>query len=329
MSHYVNPCKMRTDADSHEPDPPEKQISEVLNSYLEASRSRFESTIAVLPSVSSIRIPKIEIRFHHLKFDGDNRPRVSALAEILVDHLIQFCLSERRFQRRDSYPLEDTQIANREARRLLRRAKTGGEAGEMLLYFFMEVVLKAPQVVCKMELKGRSDVEVLGSDGIHLRWSETDRVFDVFFGESKLEQTSSAAIRNAAKSIETFHQKRVRDSEVKLVTAQFKYLDDAGKAVASQIAQSSSLGRGLRTNHACLMGFDSKAYGGALESSFQDAEQEFAKAYLEKADDFGSLIAKHFAPLQWTGARFEIFVLPFPSVEEFRSELDLALGGKI
>lgn len=320
---------MLNDNTANDSGPSERTNSELLDSYIEASRPRFKSTIAVLPSSSSMSIPKTEIRFHHLKFDGDNRPRVTALAEALVDHLVQFCLSERRLQRREAYPLEDTQSANREARRLLRRAKTGGEAGEMLLYFLMEVVLKAPQVVCKMELKGRSDVEVLGSDGIHLRWSEADQVYDVFFGESKLEKTSSAAIRNAAKSIDTFHKKRVRDSEIKLVTAQFKYLDDAGKAVATQIARSHSLGTGLRTNHACLMGFSSPAYSKAVESSFKDVELAFAKAYSERVADFQTLIAKHFAPLKWTGARFEIFVLPFPSVDDFRREFELALGGKI
>lgn len=313
---------------SDAPPSPEALNKETLDSFIEASSARFHSTIGSLDSTNLIA-PPAEIRFHYFKFDDDSRPRVSALAETLVDHLIQFCLSERRFQRhRSDLSLVDLQAANRDARTLLRRATSGGEAGEMLLYFFMEVLLRAPQVVSKMEIKGRSEMEVLGSDGIHLRWSEQDQVFDIFFGESKLEQTPSAAIRNAARSIGNFHTNKGREREIKLVTSQFKYLDEKGKSVASQIAKSYDTGRGLRTNHACLLGFTLKDYEIALKSKFREAELDFKNCYLAKVNSFGKQIRKHFSLLEWTRARFEIFVLPFPCVEAFRQEFDKVLNGK-
>ena len=57
-----------------------------------------------------------------------------------------------------------------------------GEAGETLLFFLMEAVLGAPQLVAKMELKTNSNDEVKGSDGIHVRWNEQDKLVDLYFG---------------------------------------------------------------------------------------------------------------------------------------------------
>jgi hypothetical protein len=296
--------------------------------YLEVSASRYARVLGALPAAVQFEAPRTQLRFHHLRYHADSRPMVRELAEELTNHLIQFCLSERRFTRpHTNHDLSKLQALQRDARQLLRRAQTGGEAGEMLLYFLMEAVLKAPQVVCKMELKNNPKVEVLGSDGIHLRWDAQARVYDVFFGEAKLEQTAAAAIRNASKSISKFHKSGRRETEIRLVTAQFKYLDPAGQEIAAQLAHTEDFGAGLRTNHACLVGFDAASYAAAVGSDFREVEIDFLRAYAEKVADFRKLIEKHFRHLAWTRARFEIFLLPFPDVDSFRTEFDRAIGG--
>jgi hypothetical protein len=297
--------------------------------YLEVSEERYRKVVGCHPDGVSFDGPRTQLRFHHLHYHADERPMVRELAEELTNHLIQFCMSERRFPRpHTDHDLADIQRFEREARRMLRRTKTGGEAGEMLLYFFMEAVLKAPQVVCKMELKNNPRVEVLGSDGIHLRWDAAASVYDVFFGEAKLEQTAAAAIRNAAKSITRFHSERRREAEIHLVTAQFKYLDTSGQEIAAQLSRSEEIGAGLRTNHACLLGFDCANYDNAVGNDFREIEKDFLRAHTGEMGALRQLIEEKFRPLAWTKARFEIFVLPFPTVDEFRKEFEKAVGAE-
>ena len=60
-------------------------------------------------------------------------------------------------------------------------------------------------MVAKIDLKTNPKLEVNGSDGIHMKWHPDDKVLDIYFGESKLEQTASSAIKNAFVSMENFH----------------------------------------------------------------------------------------------------------------------------
>ncbi len=251
---------------------------------------------------------------------------VEELANSLADHLIQFCLSERRYSRtreplspaQHREQLVQHQKLGREARGLLRRIKNGGEAGEILLYFLMEAVLKAPQVVCKMEMKGNPGAEVLGSDGVHMKWDSVAQVYDVYFGESKLVGSMNAALSSAVKSIEKFHRSKRAEGEIRLVTSQFKYLDDNAKRIAAQLAYDDECGAGLRTNHACLIGFDSDDYDRAKGNHFREIEADFARSYESQFPKFGKAIVSKFGALEWTASRFEIFVLPMPAVAAFR-----------
>ena len=58
-----------------------------------------------------------------------------------------------------------------------------GEAGEVLLFFLVEAILEAPQIVAKMELKTNHKDEVKGSDGIHARWNEKLGLVDFFLAK--------------------------------------------------------------------------------------------------------------------------------------------------
>lgn len=78
-----------------------------------------------------------------------------------------------------------------------------GEAGELLLFCFLESHLKAPKILTKLEIKLSSKDYAKGSDGIHLL-EDTDKNYQLIFGESKLDQKLTTSISNAFASINDF-----------------------------------------------------------------------------------------------------------------------------
>jgi len=97
-----------------------------------------------------------------------------------------------------------------------------GEAGELLLYCFLESHLKAPKILTKLEIKTARNDYVKGSDGIHLLQLGPNQ-FQIIFGESKLDASLTTSISEAFKSIHNFitrdkdnihHEMSLLDSQI-------------------------------------------------------------------------------------------------------------------
>ncbi|WP_176064112.1 HamA C-terminal domain-containing protein [Anaeromyxobacter diazotrophicus] len=276
-----------------------------------------------MPEVFPVGSASASAQFHYLKLDGNGQPKLAALAECLVDHLVNYALSAKRTaaadfaETRGARQRQHSRI-NREARRLLREYPTSGESGELLLYLILEVVLGAPQAVAKMELKTNPRVEVHGSDGIHMRYDETLDCLDVFFGESKLEQTVSGALRSAFQSIENFHDHAMAQHEFGLVTSNFKYMDEPLRQAVVRYLDGQQL-QACRVNHALLIGYDSPDYATCVGNSFREAEQEFRRVYAERAPRCVELAIERLREFKYRHLRFEVFFMPFTTVEDFRA----------
>lgn len=233
-----------------------------------------------------------------------------------------------------------------EARKLFRvvaspaGAELAGEAGELLLYFLLESVIGAPQVVAKIELKTNPSVEINGSDGIHMRWDPTDKIVDVYFGESKMYTDVGTALTNAFVSIGKFHASGMRDHEYSMVTKFFKGADDKVKAAVAEVLDLGRPGPGARINHACLIGYDWSAKALTPSQAAAAVEAEYRKQYLADAPRLHSLLKTRFDTCQsdtvtcpagacqcnWKQYRFEVFFLPLESVQAFRDAFNAAMA---
>lgn len=228
-------------------------------------------------------------------------------------------------------PQESMKFAQ-EARKLFRvvaapegTADLAGEAGELLLYFFLETILEAPQVVAKIELKTNPSLEINGSDGIHMRWHPVDKLVDVYFGESKFQTDVGAALTNAFKSIENFHANGMRDHEYSMATKFFKGVDDNVKKAVSDVLETGKPGYGARVNHACLIGYNWPANGLTPGQAAAALEAEYQRQYLADAPRLHKALQYRFdnCPLKQFG--FEVFFLPFTSVQAFRDAFNAAM----
>jgi hypothetical protein len=267
------------------------------------------------------------IRFHHLKADGNGRPMVKRLTEMLYEYIIDYCIASKN--RVEPLTTQQSARLTKEARKLFRHPNLEhgstdrtGEGGEALLFFLMEAVLKAPQMVAKMELKTNRRDELKGSDGIHARWSEVDNIVDFYFGESKLYQNPNAAIKSAVASISSFHDNEMYKHEFALVTKHFKYASEQVKDQITAQIRNGEPGEGVRINHACLIGYDWDRYNGMSEAEMR---LQIKDRLLEDGIGLVAKLNETFSSFERKYLNFEIFFLPFPSVSDFRAAFNAAL----
>ena len=294
-----------------------------LSRYLEVAREKYDACLARIDQPLQLADVDATVRFKYVKFDSNGRPKFSDLAECLVDHITQYCLSAQR--RKRAATEADRNRLNREARNLFTRAPTGGEAGELLLYFLMETVLQAPQMVAKMELKTSSKMELHGSDGIHMRWNEADKLLDVYFGEAKLHESVSSALDSAFRSITEFHQNDLAKRELSIVTSHYKWADNRTKELVLRYIDRQDPVGDCRLNHSCLIGYDWKEYqrlDGEDRHVFID---EFTTIYRSDTPRLIELLKRRFQNFTFRQFHFEVFVLPFRGVQEFRDAFNKVL----
>lgn len=189
----------------------------------------------------------------------------------------------------------------------------------------MEAVLGAPQLVAKMELKTNSNDEVKGSDGIHVRWNEQDKLVDLYFGEAKIYKRVSSALDEALKSISSFHESEMYKHEFNIVTKFFKYANNEIKNAISDLIISGEPGPNIRLNHACLIGYNWHKFKKLKATDEQSLEQHFLKEFKNDFPRLKKLLEDKFNSFPQKHLKFDVFFIPFPSVTDFRNEFNAAL----
>ncbi|CAI0881373.1 Domain of uncharacterised function (DUF1837) [Serratia proteamaculans] len=301
-----------------------------LNNYVSVKKKDFESCINVVEHNLKIESIDANLRFHYIKFNGNGVPMIKNLAEKLYEYIIDYCIASKN---------RGGELTNQQFLRLTKQARSlfrhpdinddvsdkTGEAGEALLFFLMEAVLGAPQLVAKMELKTNASDEVKGSDGIHIKWNDDDKIVEFFFGESKLYKNISAALSSAFKSIDEFHANEMYKHEFNIVTKHFKYANNEIRNAVTDLIISGEPGENVRINHACLIGYDWKGFSELKSTREIPLSESFLTAFRDDLPRIHGLINKKFESFSKKELKFDVFFIPFPSVSEFRNEFNRAL----
>jgi hypothetical protein len=299
---------------------------ESLEDYLEAVQSNYDACLGHCDHRYKIDGVDATIRLHYVKFNKDSTPKFDVLAKCLVEHISFYCISACK------RPTEVTlTIANRlfmQARDMFRKIDTAGETGELLLYFLLETVLKAPQVVCKMELKTNPADEVKGGDGIHVSYTASSDTLNVYLGESKLHAHYSNALTDAFKSMETLHSLGPREHELNLVTSHFKYFGEDIQAKIAEYLDETTPGGNLKIKHACLIGYDWSEYEHLATDGRDLFIKEFEPRFVEHVQALVKKTKKLFTNFTYRNLSYEFFFLPFKDVQEFRDVFYEYLNGK-
>jgi len=242
---------------------------------------------------------------------------------MLVSYITLYCFDS--LKRKDLDEVDKNSLFI-EARELFRKSEKSGQAGEMLIYFLIEAVLKAPQALRKMSITTNPKEERKGSDGLHFAWNDQLEVLELYFAESKIWGDFAAALQDAFDSVERFHSDGLKQHELNLFSTHFKILDsELQNKILSYINGENA--PKTRITHACLVGFDWAEYLCLNDSRRTEFIRELEERYSKWATEAVRKVESKLAIFKLRHLRFEFFFIPFRSVEDFRKWFEEALRG--
>lgn len=160
-----------------------------------------------------------KLNLHILKIEN-NQFCYDELIKQLGNHMIPFALSKKEikeFEKDQRY----YELVEKAGSKFRDYNVNDGEAGELLLFCFLESHLKAPKILTKLEIKLSSNDYAKGSDGIHLL-ELAPKNYQLIFGESKLYQELTTSLTKAFESIHDFRTRKKNNihDEIGLINSQ-------------------------------------------------------------------------------------------------------------
>jgi hypothetical protein len=278
--------------------------------------------------------------FYSMTF-ANGVPTTQELVDYLYDCLIPYCLPKKKYESvlKSANPMSDYHKIVRlgdEARSLFIKAKnqltSGGEAGELILYALLEWALGAPRFVSKMYLKTNSNMPVHGTDGIHLGYDPTTELLSVYFGESKIYEKFSDAASAAFSSMSDLIKNSGQISREIELLINLSDLDAISPEHRDRILDyinpysNSELSLKKKVVHTCFIGFEYYAYNRILNKNPTDVPKLFEYQFQKRIAGACRVIERHYSAILPVTTNLHVFLLPFPSIEDFRSKFYTKIG---
>ncbi len=285
----------------------------------------------------NVAIPntKAKAHCHFVRLDGNGRPRVNDFIDFISTKTLEYSIPRSEIEKAQQYYLKHNSPSKfseleLKARQLFTDLKNTGEGGEILLYILIQEFLKIPQLLCKMPLKTSTQMHYHGVDGIHAEYDKQNDMLALYWGESKIYQSVDTAITNCFKSLKEYMQTAggtaaPQERDLQLVKGNLDLNDEnLEKAIQKYFDKGDPMFNKMQYRGACLIGFDCDKYPTSPNTlvtaqlkSLIDKEISFWHSTLEKG------IKKH---LHLDTFIIHVFLIPFPSVEEFRAEFLKAIA---
>jgi hypothetical protein len=237
------------------------------------------------------------------------------VVDTLISYITHFCFTSERRAGLDEKARNRTFV---EAKRLFRTSPTTGQPGELLVYFLIEAVLQAPQILKKMMITTNPNEERKGSDGVHIRWADKQELLEVIFAEAKLHKNFENAVAGAFVSMTDFHDSVAKDLEINYFLNTFSLLTSEQQKVVVSYVEGENKGK-CQQVQVCLIGYTWEEYECLKTSEKQKFLEEFEERYLAWAlEKMKPKLDGELAAFMHSNLRFEFFFLPLTSVENFR-----------
>lgn len=297
------------------------------------ARGRAEDFLHLLTAYAEpvqIADTRATLRTHFVTADANGAPAIELLSQAVAAAALDFSIPRSRIEKANQV-YEETKSADQlmrlsqQARELFIDLNGTGEGGELLLFLLMERVLKLPQLIAKMSLKTNSNMHVHGSDGVHGRLDQ-DGILDLFWGESKLYKDASAAFADCFESIGPFlgANADTRKRDLLLLRDQLNVTDEELATTLLQYFEPTNpKALDVRWNGVCLVGFDYASYPDIKKAGVEQIAQ-VGKALESWKSMISGRVTKH----TLTEVNLDVFCIPFPDVDAFRSAIRKQLGIK-
>ena len=313
---------------------------EAVLAALAGDFSRLRPRLKTVSTSASCGLPSVTLHVHYPAFRSGG-PTMADFIDVLLQFISRFALPRAERNRAfamlqtksfEEIELESNRLRNKAVRTFIRAhevTERQGEAGELILYLLTEWIIEAPQVLAKMSLKTNPNMPVHGADGVHVKYNPARDSIRFYFGESKMQPSLGAALRGAAKSIAKAVREEETRYEVDLVTT---HIDATGLSEAEKQSLLRHLHPWTEEANAreeavtSLLLFE---YDGYTRLTAHDAlarEKEFENLLAADLAKAAPRIGKIFKAAGLEAHRVELFLLPLPSVSDFRERFHAEIG---
>lgn len=277
----------------------------------------------------------IKIHCHCLTVDGNGNVQPHRLAEFMRNSVVDYAIPRSKLaeaKKRDvKYNSTEsvTELVERAKRSFTDLAKTG-EGGEMLLFLLAERFLKLPQILCKMDLKTDTRMHYHGADGVYAGVT-SDGILKVYWGESKIYENATTAIRDCLSSLAPFliepeHEGAERERDLMLLSDKAELNDPAlTDALKKYFDKSSVMSKRVKYCGVALIGFDAPFYP---KDEAKAVAEEIVKASRTALTGWSESIGKRLKLEKLDQMDIELFCIPLPSAKGFRAAFLKAMGIK-
>jgi hypothetical protein len=308
----------------------EKQLTDLIVDLLRTSEQEIKSYVTEVISNVNLEGTKAISHCYFLTLDGNGRPKTKDFARFVAKHVVDYAIPRKEFFEAQQYDQKhNTGVKmselNKKAKGLFTSLKKTGEGGEVILYIFVQEFLKLPQLICKMPLKTNKELHINGADGIHVsvdKNSEGEDILSLYWGESKLYKKINDAISDCIDSLKSFilsdgGQDAPAERDLQLITDNLDLIDERlEKVMIRYLDKDDPLHNQVNYKGVCLIGFDYSKYPSIPNTETTEQIKEKVKNEVDNwSKKVISQISKH---ANLNTFDIHVFLLPFPSVDEFR-----------
>lgn len=314
-----------------------KWIHEAIKLLLVDGEGQIFSRLEKLEIELEIKDTEAKGYCYCLKLDADGNPRTKDLIEFVLTKIVDYSLPKKlQDEAKDFFDRTGSTSKvlelERRAKKLFVDLEKTGEFGEMLLYILVQEILRLPQLISKMTLKTSGKLHYQGADGIHVKYEEKDDSLSLFWGESKMEKTANNALKHCFESLQGFlldakGHDSTQTRDLHLISSNLienTNNPDLEKILVRYFDLDDDLSNKLNYKGVCFVGFDDDEYPKKpLEKVTQDLVNAFQLKIVKWLDSTGKHIKKH---VNLEKFEIHVFIIPFPSVQDFRDHFLKMLG---
>lgn len=306
------------------------RIETAINNLLSKTNGAINSRIEEVKY--SVDIPETNARgyCYCLKIDSNGNLRLNDLIEYIDTRIVDYAIPKAEIDAAgNDYKATGS---TRKILELQKKAKTlfsdlqnTGEGGEILLYILTQDILQLPQLISKMSLKTSPKMHYHGADGIHFHYNSTTKRLDLYWAESKMYQKLSQAITECFTSIHGFLLDpkgctSTQERDIDLITSNINQNINNQELEDFLVAffdKDKELSNNLVYKGICFIGFDYNKY--PTKDDITKTTDDIKNAILAEYDKWHNTLGEKINTYKNLNSKeIHIFLMPFPSVEEFR-----------
>ncbi|MDQ1150507.1 HamA C-terminal domain-containing protein [Sphingobacterium zeae] len=306
-----------------------KRFEDAIDRLLISSRGEINSRVSVVQANVSLLDTSTTCHCYCLKVDANNNLRVNDLVDFIDEKILDYAIPKKEIDDAKEYfkctgSTSKIMRLRKKAEGLFTNLERTGEGGEILLYILVQEFLKIPQLISKMSLKTSGQLHYQGADGIHVKYDNKTSTLNLYWGESKMYSNMNDAMSQCMKSLKSYlldplSANSVQERDLQLITANItQNVNDPEleNALVRYFDKDDDMSNQIVYKGLCFIGFDISNYPipGVIKSTetiieeLQKDIENWHKTLINKIKEHDNLKLKEIL----------VFLLPFPSVAEFR-----------